>query len=76
MINVITDRQGVLARLAPGSSPLAPATAKSAEDCLPAAVLFAIIGGFAALWIFDLSLASGIVAAMFSAVAGALFADG
>lgn len=51
-------------------------TRAGTEDWLTAAVVFAILGGCAALWLFDLSPVIGAAAAVLSAVAGVVFADG
>ena len=47
----------------------------SADDWMTAAVVFGILGGCIALWLADLSLVTGIVAAVFSGLVGVLFAD-
>lgn len=46
-----------------------------AEDWLTCAVVFGILGGCAALWLFGLSPVIGAAAAVASAIAGVLFAD-
>jgi hypothetical protein len=56
--------------------PPAPRKRAGTEDWLTAAVVFAILGGCAALWLFDLSPVIGAAAAVLSAVAGVVFADG
>ncbi len=59
------------------SEPHATQPRKSAgvDDWLTAGVVFGILGGCLALWIGDLSLVAGTAAAVFSGVAGILFAD-
>jgi hypothetical protein len=52
-----------------------PRTGASADDWVTAAVVFGILGGCVALWIADLSLVPGMVAALFSGLIGVLFAD-
>lgn len=47
----------------------------AADDWLTAAVVFATLGGCAALWLFDLSPLTGAIAAISSGLAGILFAD-
>ena len=47
----------------------------SADDWVTAAVVFGILGGCIALWLADLSLVTGMVAAVFSGLIGVLFAD-
>ena len=79
MINSVPGHRSALNHLAPWRNgvPLGrTATHSSADDWHVTAVIFALIGGLAALWIFDLSLVSGGLAAMLSAVAGLLFANG
>ena len=58
-------------------TPVQGATSTSAgtDDWVTAAVVFAILGGCVALWVADLSLVTGGLAAMASAVFGVLFAD-
>lgn len=58
-------------------APALPAKTRRAasDDWLTAAVVFAILGGCAALWLFDLSPLTGAVAAISSGLAGILFAD-
>ena len=45
-------------------------------DLLTAAVVFAILGGLFALWLADLSLVTGGLAALAAGAAGVLFAKG
>jgi hypothetical protein len=47
----------------------------SADDWITAAVVFGILGGCIALWMADLSLVTGSLAAVFSGLMGILFAD-
>ncbi len=47
----------------------------AADDWVTAAVVFGIIGGCCALWVADLSLVTGMLAAVFSGLLGVLFAD-
>ena len=62
--------------VAPPGGPARPAAdAHDDADWITAAVVFAILGGCGALWMADLSLISGGLAAVLSGVAGALFAD-
>ena len=46
------------------------------HDLLTAAVVFAILGGLFALWMGELSLVTGGLAALASGVGGAMFAKG
>ena len=74
MGNSATDHRSAFHQIAPGRTD--PRARKgSADDWHVTAVIFAIIGGFAALWAFDLSLLSGGLAAMISAIAGLAFAS-
>jgi len=52
-----------------------PRKSAGVDDWLTAGVVFGILGGCLALWIGDLSLVAGTAAAVFSGVAGILFAD-
>ena len=58
--------QEVSSRRRPGSS---------ADDWVTAAVVFGILGGCFALWMADLSLVTGSLAAVFSGLMGILFAE-
>ena len=51
------------------------AAAAELGDWLTAAFVFAILGGCVALWLADLSLVAGAVAALASGAFGVLFAD-
>ena len=64
-------------------SPEAPAADEPAAEChgplcdlLTAAVVFAILGGLFALWLADLSLVTGGLAALAAGAGGVLFAKG
>ena len=59
----------------PPQDPIKQRPGASAEDWLTAAVVFGILGGCIALWLADLSLVTGMVAAIFSGLIGVLFAD-
>ena len=79
MFNSVFDRRREWKRLARSGEGLASArgaATSSTGDWYISAVLFGIIGGLGALWVFDLSLLGGALAAMTSAVVGLLFANG
>ena len=57
------------------SQPAARRSGASADDWVTAAVVFGILGGCIALWLADLSLVTGMVAAVFCGLIGVLFAD-
>lgn len=59
----------------PGRPPIRKSRRATSDDWLTAAVVFAVLGGCAALWLFELSPITGAIAAFFSGLAGILFAD-